>query len=149
MSNYVEQIVEAMEAQCAITLTGFSQINYIYDIEKNSFKGNPTKYGVLPLGISSIVTAMRASTGDQVIQVVLTDGYVNTVSNDISLQESVKTLFDKMNDLEKDVFSTKLGLSSLIMSANIESIGDPEVIEEHKIVTLRGDFLIRYRTPMC
>jgi len=145
--NKVQQIIEAIESEVSTTLgASYSKLNYIYDIEKNSFKGNPNKFGVLPLESSTVSGVVRASTIDQTFQIVLTDEYRNTAMNDLSLQEAVKNLYDKLNDIEKQLYKSKLGLPSVVLLMNLEAVEAPEVIEEHKVVSLRGNFLVKYRT---
>ena len=146
MANKVEQIVTAIEAQIATTLSEYTALNYVNDIEKNSFVGNKKKYGVKPLGLDRAAGVTRSHTVDQIFQVILTDDYTNSPANDESARSKIYSLFDKMNDLEKQFFKSKIGLTSIVLFMNLTSIEDPEVLEENKVIALRGNFLVKYRT---
>lgn len=148
MANKVQQIIEAIESQCSKHLVTYQKLKYVYDVQKNTFKGNPKKYGVRPLGASETDGVIRASTLDQNFQIILTDNYVNAQDNDQGLQDTVKDLFSKMNDLEKQLFKSKLGLSSIVLFTSLESIDEPEIFEEDKIAVLRAEFLVKYRTNL-
>lgn len=149
MAANVDNIISSMETQIGTTLgASYSKLNFVYDIEKNTFKTNPNRYGVVTLEAVNNPSIIKASTLDHVFQVVLTDNYVNSPANDLALQEAINNLYDKLNEVEVQFYQSKLGLPSLVMYSELSVINEPEIIEEHKIVALRGDFLVKYRTQV-
>lgn len=148
MANLVEQIVNAFESSMATELGAtYSELKYKQDVEKNNFKTNNKRYGVLPLGYSQADGVVKSFTAEQVFQVILTHGYVN--KTDSTNQES-KTflLFDKMSEVYKLAMLKKLGISSVILSVSDLSVDDPEYLEDNDLIVLRGNFTIKYRESL-
>lgn len=145
MATLVQDIVEAFESEIATELGAtYSELIYKYDIEKNSFRTNDKRYGVIPLFAETVEGVLCHYTMDQTFQVVLTHGYVSGV--DSSDKESkLFLLYDKMSEITKMAYSKKLGLSSTVLNINPVSIDDPEFLEENKVVILRGNYVVRYR----
>lgn len=149
MATKVAQIIDGMEGEIVTKLgVSYSKLNYVYDISKNTFKGNANRYGVVPLDATNNPTIIKASTLDHIFQVVLTDEYRNSPTGDLNLQETIEGLYDKMNDLEEQFYQSKIGVPSIVIYMELSSIEEPEILEDHKIAALRGNFLVKYRTPV-
>jgi hypothetical protein len=148
MSTLVTDIITGIETRLAAVLTGYSPLRYYYDIEKNDYKGNVDRYGIIPKEIESQSGVIRSVTVNQTFQIILTTGYKNGPMSDSDLQSKVKTLYDKMDDVLHDLFLTKLGVPSIVLLSTLNGYEEPEILEEQKVVALRMDLTVRYRRDL-
>ena len=147
MSNLVEQIIEAAELEVKKE-TAYSELKYVYDLEKNDDLKNSSRFGVRPLEAPQVAGLNKVYTVDQVFNVVLVTAYKNKPQDDIDLRQSIKELYNKMDEVIKAFHLNKLGLNSIVLSINLSSINEPEIFEENKIVALSADFIIKYRNTV-
>jgi phosphotransferase system IIB component len=146
--NLVEQITTGIEDRLAAVLTDFSPLRFYYDIEKNDYKGNTNRYGVIPQEIESQSGVTRSVTVNQTFQIVLTTDYRNDPKSDMDLQTKVKELYNKMDELTHDLVLTKVGVPSIILLITLSGYEAPEILEEHKVIALRMDLTVRYRRDL-
>lgn len=147
MSNLVSQIIDAMETRVE-TATSFSKLRYVYNIERNDYKGNQDRYAVTPGDAPFSSGIVNNYTVDQSFIVSLTTGYRNSAKDDLDLQASVDSLYSEMDEVIKDLHLNKAGLPGIVLSINLDSIDAPEILEEHKVVVLRADFVVKYRNSV-
>ena len=148
MSNLVEQITGGIEARLADVLTGFEPLRYYYDLAKNDYKGNTDRYAVLPQSIESQSGVIQSITIDQTFQITLTTDYRNDPKSDTDLQAKVKYLYDKMDNVLRDIVLTKLGVPSIILLVTLGGYDAPQVLEEQKVIALSMDIKIRHRRDL-
>lgn len=147
MSNLVEQILDAIELEVK-TETGFTKLKYNYNLELNDSIKNGQRFGVRPKEASVADGLNKVYTVDQVFTVTLVLGYESNAQSDATLQTRVKTLYNKMDEVIKAMHLNKAGLPSIILVVNLDSIAEPEINEENKIVSLSADFIIKYRNTV-
>lgn len=141
----VTSLVTSIKARQASVLGAtYSEIGFIYEIEKNPFKGNAKRYGVFPSSASEVQGNTRAVTVDQVFEMVITDGFINTAMSD-SLEQTLKqTLQDLSFSIYQDLAQTKCGAnSSVLLVSNFELL-EPQTIENN-VAVQRSRFTIKYR----
>lgn len=145
MSNLVGDIISAFETRVATILgAGWNELKYKYDIAQNNYKQNKQKYGVIPLSGSTVDGIMTYYTMEQDFRLILTDGFVNDF-DDTSLQASVADLTNKLDDIYKDLYSSKLGIPSTVIVVSSFTIEQPEVLDDNNVIVMQADFTIRYR----
>lgn len=146
MSNLVENINDALTTLVGTELsTGYSVLNYIHTIEKNFLNGSKNRYGVRPLNASSASGVTRVYTLDHSFQIIITSEYINSGVDDIAQREETFVLYDKMDEVFKAAYLTKVGLPNTILNIDNISIQEPEYLDAHNVVVLRADFNIKYR----
>lgn len=144
--NIVEQINDGVTSEVASALgAGYSELSYLLDVQKNNFKTNTKRYGVRPLSGSTASGVTRQYTLDHSFQVILTHDYFSNPSNDQDQRDKTFLLFDKLDEIMKNLFINKAGLPSIILNIDSVSIAEPEYFDEEKVVVLRADFNIKYR----
>ena len=105
MSNIVEQINDAIEARLTAVLGAeWKELDYKYDVEQNTFRGNKKRFGVVPAPAFRASGVTRSYTADHDFRVTLTTDYLTSNSNDDSKQASVFLLYDKLDDIIVDIF---------------------------------------------
>lgn len=145
MSNIVEQISDGLKTIIAAKLgSTWEEIEYTFDIEKNKSRGNAKKYGVHPLEAVSAFGVTRVYTFDQIFDLILTHDYKNR-NNDDQQKEKLFLLYDKMDDLLREVYLRKAGVPAIVL--NIAPIGmdEPEFLDDDKVIVLRAKITIKYR----
>lgn len=144
--NIVEQINDGITTVVTSSLgVGYSELSYLIDVEKNNYKSNAKRYGVRPLGANTVDSITRVYTVDHTFQIVLTHDYFSNPSNDQDQRDKTFLLFDKLDEIMKNLFINKAGLPSIVLNIDSVSIIQPEYIEDDKVVILRADFNVKYR----
>lgn len=148
MSSLVTTIISGIEARLAAVLTAYDPLRYYFDLAKNDYAGNNSRYAVIPKEVEAQAGVIRSVTVNQDFQIVLTNGYRNNPKSDTDLQAVVKDLYDKMDDVLHDLFLTKLGSPSIVLLVTLNSIEEPEILEENKVIALRMNMNVRYRRDL-
>jgi hypothetical protein len=148
MSSLVSTIITGIETRLAAVLTTYDPLRYYFDLEKNDYAGNNSRYAVIPKEVESQAGVVRSVTVNQGFQIVLTSGYRNNPKSDTDLQAVVKDLYDKMDDVLNDLFLTKLGAPSVVLLLTLNGIEEPEILEENKVIALRMNLTVRYRRDL-
>jgi hypothetical protein len=143
----VSSLVTSIKTRAASVLGGtYSEIAYVNDIKKNSFKGNEKRYGVIAKDGDQIDGVNRHITIEQTFEVVLTDNFMNTSMSDSAQQVTNATLQDLCVDIYKDLASTKCGANPNVLIVTDLSLNEPETLDS--IVVQRCSFNIKYRTAL-
>ena len=124
----------------------YSELAHILEVEKNSFKRNAKRYGVLGLSISQNEGAgvMGKYTVDQVWTIKQTDSFANKQITDTNQISAIDVLMQNTLDIYKDLCNSQAGSPALVTQLNNLSVEDPEVIDDN-IVVVTMSFLITYR----
>lgn len=145
MSNIVEQINDGIKSTVATAVgVDWSELNYVIDVEKNDFKTNRKRYGVHPLEMDTVPGILKHYNVDHVFEVILTHDYINMV-NDTDQRAKTFLLYDKFDEIYKDLFRTKAGLPAIVLNIGTFSAQPPEYLTEDSIAILRTRFTVTYR----
>lgn len=149
MTNLVEQINDGIESRISTVLGAtFTKLDYVFDVERNQSKKNNKRYASRPLSATTVATINRAFTLDHDFEIILTQDYKEKNKTDLEQQQATMDLFSRMDDIYKDLYNTKIGLPSIVLNIPVISIAEPEYIEEHHIVVLRGIVVVKYRNNL-
>lgn len=140
----ISDIITALQTRVA-AVTTYSQLPYVIDVDKNSFKLSQQGYAVRPALASETLSVTKNLTYLQTFEVVLTKGYIQSSVDDSSLQSAIKTNSDLMHSVFVDLEKTRGGLPATILNILDFIIVEPEIIEESKVVVITGQFSILYR----
>lgn len=133
-----------MESETALTLTDYLKLEYKYDIEQNTFKGNKKRYGVIPLSASVGIPIIGTLTYDHSFELILTDDFVDK-RNDNDKDRVIKELSDRIEDMTVKFHQSLLGLPDVVILVELLSIDEPEIIDDHNVIAMRASFLVKYR----
>ena len=139
----LSSILTSLENQVSTTLGAeWKELNYIYDLEQNSFRAGKKAYGVGADSGNSVSGTTKAVTIDFNLFVVLTRTYINR-SNDVKEREVLSDIYDQFDAINVNVFQKKLNNANVLLVQDI-SYSSPEKVDEQTI-SVRVDFTIKYR----
>ena len=144
----VNTILAGIETRLAAVLTTFTQLSHVLNISRQSFANDNDYYGVYPSAAVEVEGVHTAYTVRQTFNVVLTRGYITSAQGDSGIVTIIEDLYDSMHDVFVDLHKQKAGAPSVVMVVNNRSIEDHEVLEDQKIVVLRGSIDILYRVSL-
>jgi len=146
--DIVSEIITAFKAEIE-TITGFSQIDYEFDIFANSERSYNKRFGFIPLDATFAEgRAMNSTTMNHIFQLILCDDYQNK-DDDSALGTVLNSLYAQANGLlvelqKKAIHLPTIGHQVLLVSGI--SFDLPEVLEDNNgVVALRCNFNIQYR----
>ena len=148
MANLVEQINDAITSIVATEVgTGYSELAYIWDINKNTFNGTQKRYGVKPGAISTSISITKHYTAEQEFIITLTDSF-NDRDGDSGSRASIFTIYDKLDLILKAIINQKAGLPGIVFNFPSYDIPEIEIDEEQKIIILNASISVMYRQAL-
>ena len=148
MATIVQQINDAVETRLDSLLgSEYSPLDYYIDIESNHFKGARKRYSVRPVSGVSTDSITKVYTMNHDWEITVTHDYINKRS-DADQREKTFILYDKMDDIVRDLHTSKAGLPSVVMNIEAVTYDEPEFLDEHNVAILRGFFTIKYRNAL-
>jgi hypothetical protein len=144
----VEEIVTKSKALIAGLLPDFSQLDYEFDILKNSERGNVKGFGFIPLSADFIEgRSLGFTTMAHTFQIILLDDYQN-YSNDSEQGQALNKLYENLHLVIQDFVGKKLSLPNplyQVMLVRGLSFDEPEYLDDNKIVVLRANIQMQYK----
>lgn len=147
MSDIVKQIREGFESTITTTLPTFSLLDHKFDLEKNNFRNNDQRFGVLVEGGANAIPILKHYTIGRSFVVRLAQGYNAKQKNDTLQQAAQDTLEDAIDEISKAAITTKLGLPSIVLDVTIINISPPEFDIEH-LASIDVEYIIKYRNRL-
>jgi len=139
----VSSILTSLESQVSTTLgASWSELDYIYNLEDNSFRTGDNKYGVGTLTGANVTGATKAITLDFDFFVVLCKNFVNR-QDDVNERVALSDIYDQFEEINKNVFQKKLSNANILVVQDI-SYDEPEKIDRG-VISVRVNFTIKYR----
>jgi len=149
MAAIVTDIRAAILAQQATTLGGtYQRIPYVFNVERMDIRTARLGYGCRALGgVPPDVQMNRTFTIDQGFEMVFTDTFAKDVK-DLDKETAIDTMFNKADEVMKAIVNTKLGLSATVLFVGAPTYAEPELVRAAKVVVLRVQFIVKYRTAL-
>lgn len=144
--DLMNDITTAMKSEIAAELgASYKELAYVENVQKNNFRTGNDRYGVRALQGAQVPGVTKNITITQEYEVVLTKGYIES-SVDDTLQVS-KSYDNRENllDIYKRLVNNRAGLPSVVLNVFDLIIGEPEYLEQDKIVIQRATMNITYR----
>lgn len=147
--DIVSDVRAAILAQMATTLgADYQKLPYVLDLERNDVRRARLGYGCRALSSSpSEAQLNRSFTLDQGFEMILANTFAADV-NDDQKQSAMDAMFDKADDIMKAIVNSKLGLAPTVLFVGVPSYGEPELLRGAKLVSLRVQFIVKYRTQL-
>lgn len=139
----ISSILTSLESKVSDVLGNqWSTLDYVYELEDNSFKTGHKRFGVGVSSGSSVAGTSKAVTYDFTFFVVLASNYVNK-SSDENERSVLSDIYDQFNEIDKNVFQKKLNNASVLVVSEL-SYDSPERIDKNTI-SVRVDFTVKFR----
>jgi hypothetical protein len=68
--------------------------------------------------------------------------------SDAQRETVLNTMYNKAHEIFKDLVNQKINLASFVMNVSQPSLSEPEFIDDNKIVILRMQFVVKYRSNL-
>ncbi len=147
LQDIIEDLVDSINTEVQGVLgVSFKPLQYVLNVERNSFRGNEDRYGVIHGEANQLPGVTRFATWNQSFTIVLTKGYVESSKDDLKARNANIELYGLMHTIHKQLIYSKAGLPSIVLHvpSTIE-IEEPEYDEEQKVTILRANIEIQYR----
>jgi hypothetical protein len=102
---------------------------------------------VRPLDASPTQGVNRTYNMDHRFELILGDT-IARAENDSQHLTSLQTMYDAADEIFKDLVQTKIGLPTLVLNVFDPSLSEPELLDENKIVILRMQLTVKYRSSL-
>jgi hypothetical protein len=145
MSDVVETILDAMNTEVASELTDFTELAYKIEIERNSYRQNDSRYGIIPGQVSQLAGTNQYVQVEQTFEVVLTKSFARADINDEQQLGKAIDLYENMYSVYKRLVTTKAGAPQYVALITGLDIQNPQYLNEEKVVVLRSTLRINYR----
>lgn len=143
MANCVEQIENAIEAKMVTVLgAGWAKLPHMFLLEENDTRRMRNGYAVLWGSATSVPQIHKHYVIDQLFEFILTDS-IPRHTDDEQVKVSVRALYDKGDDIFKDIVGKTLGLD-FVINVHSPAIADAEFFEESNGIALRFQVTVRY-----
>ena len=130
------------------SITGFTQLDYEYEIDLNSDRGNTERFGFIPKSASFVDgRSMGFTTMDHSFQLILVNDFQNK-DCDASQNTIVMELYKLSQSFLKDLQKSRLQLhtpSNRVLLISGLAFEEPEFSGDNSTVALRLNFNIQYR----
>lgn len=145
MTDSVKVIREAVNARIE-AITSFTKLDNKFDLEKNNFTNQNSRYGVIALdGSRSDSSLLRFMTIDRTFEVTLCNRFIPRLNKD-SEQEAVGDILENtMESIIDDLESSKVGLPNLVLTINFASNDSVVYDEIESLAILRFNVVVQYR----
>jgi hypothetical protein len=139
----VPSILSSLADQVGTVLgVNWSEMNYAYSLEENSFRKNDNKYGVGVAEGSSVLGTNKSITKDFTFFIILIKSFVNR-SKDLNQREMMEDIYLNIEEIDKAVFQKKLNDANVLLVSDI-GYEIPVVIDKSTI-SVRVNYTIKFR----
>jgi hypothetical protein len=149
VSTIVTDILTNAKSTISTTLgASYQELRFVYDVSKNDLRAAYLAYGMRPLSATTADSGtVRAYTLDQGFEIILLNTSARPDS-DAEKTTAIGVMYDKCDEIFKALVNSKAGVPSYVLVVNQPSISEPEFLEENKVIVLRMQLNIRYRSTI-
>lgn len=148
MATIVGDIIDSMKSIIATELGAtYQELKYVYNVEKNNLRSMEKAYGVRPVDAATAESVTKAFTLDHSFEIILTDSVART-DTDVQRTDAIKVMYDKGDEIFKDFINTKIALPLVVLDVRAPSISEPEFVDDNKMVILRFQTVVKYRSNL-
>ena len=148
MAAIVQNIITQSKVLAAGILgASYKELRFVYNVDKNDIRSAEKAYGVRPLEASPVETVTRVYTVDQRFELILTDT-IGRSDDDTQRTDAMNVMYDKVDEIFKSLVNTKINLSSTVLNIVGPSISEPEFVLDNKLVILRMQYTVKYRSAL-
>lgn len=146
--NIVEQIYDQIVTvtDSALGTGTYTRLRKVFSPEENDLRNINQAFGVRHGAASTADGVTRVYTMDHGFEVLLAKR-ASTRNSDLTIQETINELYDKADDVFRNIHLTKLNLPSIVLIVDSPNIGVPEILENECVLLTLG-FNVKYRSAI-
>lgn len=133
------------EIEFVLNDDSFKELQYVNEVEKNAFKNNFRRYGVLAKTANEIPGPFGFITLEQGYDFILTDGFMNKPMTDEIQRERTLFLQDQCYQIYKTLQRTKCGIPDTCINVKDLIISEPQYIEKDNVIVMTSNIKVIYR----
>lgn len=144
--DLMNDITTAMKSEIAAELgASYKELAYVENVQKNNFRTGNDRYGVRALQGAQVPGVTKNVTFIQEFEVILTKGYIESSVDDTLQVSKAYDNRENLLDIYKRLVNNRVGLPATVLNVFDLIIGEPEYLEQDKIVIQRATMNITYR----
>ena len=149
MANNVQLITEGILSQMATTLdSSWQALDYFYRPDKNHKRTKKKGYGCYPSGASSEDGLNRFYTMNMGFNLMLMNEYGHRTASTNNMAVTY-LLHDKMDEIIKQLYLTKISLSATVIIVDGVSFDEPEILDQEHSIILNAAINVKYRNQIA
>lgn len=146
MATTVADILTESRSIASTTLGAtWQRLQFIFDVTKLNERTGKQAFGIRPLGAVPNETVTKSFTQDHDFELILSDTFARGQS-DIQREEVLDVMYDRQDEIMQQMVLTKINLSSTVMNVSQPTISEPEFFDDNKLVVLRTQYTVKYRS---
>jgi hypothetical protein len=148
MATIVQDIIDNSKS-LALTILGptYKELRFVYSVDKNDIRSAEKAYSVRPLDASEADSTVRVYTVDHRFELVLTDT-IGRSDDDSQRTDALNTMYDMVDEIFKEFINKKLNLAATVLNVFGPNISEPEFVLDNKLVILRMQYTVKYRSAL-
>ena len=147
MSTIVRSVYDALKSQVSTTLgSEWTELKYIFDIEKNDQRDLLKGYAIEPLAASNNPSVLKTYTLDQGFQITLTRTNAREINDNDLIEGILDDLYDEASEIFKAVLDKQLGIPNIVMSVSSPNMDQPEFLAAAAV--LRIQVVVKWREQL-
>ena len=143
MTSATTDVLTAIETRVNAVLPDYSRLRYSYDIEKNDKRSSDDGYAIGAGASLSTEGTFRTITLDQEFFVTLTKDFGGR-SNDSAERTALKSIYDDLETLYRDLFQSKLGIPATVYLVSDLALDEPVKIGQN-VISVNITFTVKTR----
>lgn len=146
MANIVEQIIDESKSIATTTFgVTYQELRFFYDVEKNSVRGMRLAFAIRPLSASPAESVVGVYTVQHSFELILTDS-VARADDDSQRETALDTMYSQADEFFKAIINSKINLPTIVLIVESPSFSEPEFVDDNKLVILRMQYDVRWRS---
>jgi hypothetical protein len=146
--SVASDIITQLKSICASTLGGtYQELRHVFNLINNDIRSGRLAYGVRSLAGNSAEGVNRVYTMDHGFEIILTDT-IARADSDAQRQTAIATMYDKADAIFKAIVQTKVNLPTTVLNVFNPTLLEPEFFDDEKMVALRMQVTIKYRSSL-
>lgn len=147
MSTIVTSIFNAIKTETQTILgASYVELRKIFNPESEDNRNILSAFAIRHGAAAYADGVTRVYTLDQKFEVLLVNRAVNR-DDDAAVQTTFNVLYDKADDLLRNFFLKKLGLSTVILTIDQPELSEPVLLDNDAALLIVG-FNVKYRQPI-
>ena len=146
-NEVVKNIIDNSKTQAiAVLPSTYKELRYIHSVENNDIRNATNGFAVRPLGASTAESVLKTYTLDHEFELILTNTDPRRL-NDSQIEDALDDMYDQADDVFVKFVNSNLALPGIVLRVSDPTISEPELLNEEKLIVLRMQYTVKYRSP--
>lgn len=147
-NNILSGLVGLIEEKITLLLPTHKPLQYVNEIEKNTWNNNQKRYGVLIKDGQEVSGPIGHNSISQQFELILTDGFMNKPLSDSIQRSKALALQDISQQIYRELCKNSMLFNYTYYNVREFSVASPEVIEKDNVCIVRTNINITYRQKL-